>query len=347
MGRAEKPDLALLPDGMPVLVWQEISAGNPFDVMFQIIGKDAAPSNLSRAGKSISAGNPLDTRSPRYPASVWPSVAVAADGRIAVAFHDDRTDPDPLWTGATLTGDTTDVELWQVIVTTLAPGASSWGPLVSLGADDLADRHASTAFAADGSLIVAWDNVALNSSGRNVVVLSARSTDGGATFSEPVKIAEDAVGMGQYPQLGVDTSGAVRVVWYDSRSSDWRWRVMTAVNDALGNWMQVQMLPSRGINTWPATDGGVIAFASTRNAARLQRDRTQQIMVWPPTASTPPTPPPTDNPATPPIVIAPAPITSPEMVRPLGRFGGGATGLWLLLGLLGAVAVKRKRLTCG
>ena len=54
---------------------------------------------------------------------------------------------------------------------------------------------------------------------------------------------------------------------------------MVAVNDALGNWMKVSLLPSRGINTWPATDGGVIAFASTRNARRLQRDRTQQIFT--------------------------------------------------------------------
>jgi hypothetical protein len=165
------------------------------------------------------------------------------------------------------------------MVVTRAPGTSAWGEPVPLGANDRADRHANVAFAADGALIAAWDNVGLNSSGSNVVVMSARSTDGGATFSAPAAIAAAPVGMGQYPKLGLDPGGAVRVVWYDSRSSDWRWRVMTAVNDAFGNWMQVRMLPSRGVNTWPATDGGAIVFASTRNAARLQRDATQQIML--------------------------------------------------------------------
>lgn len=278
-GRVERPDIALLPDGRPVVVWQEITAGNPFDVMAQVIGVDAEPVNLSRSGKALATPNAYDTRSARYPASVWPSVAVAADGRVAVAFHDQRTDPDPLWTGSMINGDTTDVDNWQVLVMTRAPGTAAWGTPVAFGADDRADRHASVAFAADGTLVVAWDEVCLNSSGCNVSVLAARSTDGGATFSEGAPVAASPVGMGQYPKLGVDTRGAVRVVWYDSRSEDWRWRVMTAVLDPLGNWMRVRTLPSRGVNTWPATDGGAIAFASTRNAQRLQRDPTQQIVL--------------------------------------------------------------------
>ncbi len=335
-GRAEKPDLALLPDGRPVLVWQEISAAMPFDVMAQVIGSDAAPVNLSRAGKTVVAGNPLDSRSPRYPASVWPSVAVGPDGRIAVAFHDDRSDPDALWTGAVITGDSSDVENWQVLVSTRAAGATGWEAPASLGADDRADRHPSVAFAADGALLVVWDNVGLNSSGVNLTVLSARSTDGGASFSAPVAIAEDPVGMGQYPRLGNDAAGAVRVVWYDSRSSDWRWRVMTAVNDALGNWMQVAMLPSRGINTWPATDGGVIAFASTRNASRLQRDRTQQIVALLAQAGTPPAVPP----VTPPL-IGDAPVQHIVSGSQGGRFGGGAMGL-LLMAALGLAALGRR-----
>ena len=56
---------------------------------------------------------------------------------------------------------------------------------------------------------------------------------------------------------------------------------MTAVNYVFGNWMAVKLLPARGINTWPATAGGAMVFASTRNAQRLQRDRTQQIFLLP------------------------------------------------------------------
>lgn len=278
-GRAEHPAIAVGATGQPVVVWQEISAGNPFDVMAQVVGVDGAPVNLSRAGKAIAAANAYDTRSARYPASVWPAVAVAADGRIAVAFQDNRTDPDPLWTGQLSVGDSSDVDDWQVMVSLRPADASAWNAPVGFGAADRADRHPAIAFAPDGALIAAWDSVCLNSAGCNVEVLSARSTNGGVPWPAPVKIAESAVGMSQYPRLGNDPAGAVRAVWYDSRSDDWRWRVMTAVNDAIGNWMAVTMLPGRGVNTWPATAGGRIAFASTRNATRLQRDRTQQIFL--------------------------------------------------------------------
>ncbi len=287
-GRAERPDIALTPDGKPVVVWQEITAANPFDIYAQILGSDAEPINISRAGKTISAGNASDSRSPRYPASVWPSVAVAADGRIAVAYHDNRTDPDPLWTGAVGTGDSTDVENYQVRVHTRAASAGVWSSGVEIGSNSRAERHASLAFASNGDLLLAWDAVPLNAAGSSLVVEYARSSDGGLSFSAPAAIAADSVGMGQYPKLGVDAAGAVRAVWYDNRSSDWRWRVMTAVHDALGNWMQVETLPARGINTWPATSGGAIVFASTRNAERVQRDLTQEIFLrLPPVAPLP------------------------------------------------------------
>ena len=56
------------------------------------------------------------------------------------------------------------------------------------------------------------------------------------------------------------------------------WRVMTArLGDA--GWSAGDLLTGKGNNTWPATAGDSIVFASTRNAKRLQRDRTQDIFV--------------------------------------------------------------------
>ena len=77
----------------------------------------------------------------------------------------------------------------------------------------------------------------------------------------------------------MDADGSVRVVWFDSRSADWRWRVMTAVYKKPAGWDAGTLLKGSGINTWPVTSGGVIAFASTRNATRLQRDQTQQVFL--------------------------------------------------------------------
>lgn len=276
-GRAEHPALALSAAGEPVLAWQEISTGNPFDVMVQIIGRDAAPKNLSRDGKTISPGLLTDTRSALYPASVWPTLAVANDGRISIAWQDNRTDIDPLWTGSFPGGEGTDPDNWQIMVRTLPANGGDWSAPASLGADDLSDRHPGLAYAADGTLVAAWDSRELRAAGANLAVLAAVSHDSGASWSAAEPIAAEPNAMSQYVRLGRD-GDAVRAVWYDSRSADWRWRVMTATfaGDA---WKDAKLIPSPGVNTWPATDGGQIIFASTRKAARQQRDRTQQIFL--------------------------------------------------------------------
>jgi hypothetical protein len=284
-GRAERPDVALTPEGHAAVVWQEIRAGQPFDVFAQVIGVDSEPTNLTRAGKTVQAANALDTRSSIYPASVWPSVAARDDGLLAVAWQDNRTDPDPLWTGSTLTGEdgATEVDNWQIQITTRRAG-ESWSTPAAVGNDLRADRHPALAFAGNGALVAAWDSKTLDPSGANLSVRYSISPDDGATWSDagdPPALAEDSGTMAQYPKLGTGADGRVRAVWYDSRAADWRWRVMTAVLGDAG-WQNAELILSPGINTWPATDGGVIAFASTRNAQRQQRDRTQQIFLLSP-----------------------------------------------------------------
>jgi hypothetical protein len=279
-GRVEHPEIALAKNGKPVLVWQEISAQKAFDIMAQEIGTDAQPRNLSGAGKATDPGTPDDTRTPRYPASVLPSVAVAADGRVAVAWQDDRTDKDPLWTGAASYGEGTNPDDWQIqVLMRDAGGVWSTEPL-NIGTPDRADRHPDIVFGGNGELVAAWESKELSSpAGNNLSVLAAVSTDGGKSFGAPAVLGADDKTMSERPRLGVDTDGSVRAVWYDSRSADWRWRVMTAVFKKDTGWDGGMLLNGRGINTWPATSGGLIAFASTRNATRLQRDPTQQVFL--------------------------------------------------------------------
>ena len=276
-GRAEHPVLALTAYDLPLVAWQEISAGYPFDVMAQIVGVDAQPVNLSRGGKAYHAADAYDTRSALYPASVWPTVTVADDGRMAVGWQDDRIDKDPLWTGGLGYGNGTDPDNWQVMVSTHTPYAGTWTAPVSLGADDRADRHPTLSFTRSGRLVAAWDSKTLQSSGANLEVLSAWSADGGLSWTAPVTVAADANAMSQWPRLGRGADGEAQLVWYDSRSADWRWRVMTASLGENGQWSAGRMLPGKGNNTWPALDQGVMVFAGTRNAQRLQRDHTQQV----------------------------------------------------------------------
>jgi hypothetical protein len=340
-GRAERPALALTPTGAPVVVWQEIRAAEPFDVFAQIVGVDAEPVNLSRPGKSFNAANAADTRSALYPASIWPAVAVRADGLIAIAYHDNRDDQDPGWTGQTGTGDGTEVDHWKIKVQTRKPADATYGTAVTLGKDGDANRHPSLAFAGEGALVAAWDGMLANPSGQSRTVRHAVSTDDGASFADaavPQGIAIDTNGAdSQHPRLGVDADGRVRAVWFDNRAADWRWRTMTAVRGADGQWGEATMLMAKGLNGWPATSGGAIVMASTRNALRLQRDTTQQVFLLPAKAAG--APPPTTPP-----VIAPATPVPASATATGGRFGGGAFGA---LALLAAVAWRRRRaVTC-
>lgn len=337
-GRAEHPALALTPTGQPVVAWQEIRTEQPFDTFVQVLGVDAEPVNVSRPGKSFNAANALDTRSSLYPASIWPALAVRADGLIAVAYHDNRDDLDPGWTGQIGVGEGTEVDHWKVRVHVRKPAETAWGPFVQLGRDGDANRHPSLAFAPNGALVAAWDGMLANPAGQSRTVRYAISTDDGASFvnaAAPAGLAIDPkVADSQHPRLGNDANGAVRAVWFDNRAADWRWRTMTAVLGADGNWGEASMLMAKGLNGWPATQGGAIVMASTRNAVRLQRDVTQQIFLLADASALPP-------PAEVPPLINP-PAAPPAGSVGGGRFGGGAPGAGLLLGLLAAAALRRR-----
>ncbi|MES2883958.1 MAG: CehA/McbA family metallohydrolase [Pseudomonadota bacterium] len=342
-GRAEHPSLALTPAGQPVVAWQEIRAAEPFDVFAQVIGVDAMPVNVSRPGKSFNAANAADTRSALYPASLWPAVAVRADGLIAVGYQDNRDDLDPGWTGQVLVGDGTEVDHWKVRVQVRKPGDANWGSFVQMGKDGDANRHPSLAFAGDGALVAAWDGMLANPSGASRTVRFAISTDDGASFtnaSDPTGIAIDPkVADSQHPRLGRDADGRVRAVWFDNRAEDWRWRVMTSVLGADRVWGEATMLMAKGLNGWPATSGGAMVMASTRNALRQQRDATQQVFLLPVKAAV--IPPPGVPPITPPVVINPAPTLPANPAS--GRFGGGASGLLALLVLAVGAGLARRR----
>ena len=196
-----------------------------------------------------------------------------------MAWEDNRTDIDPLWTGSAAAPGT-NPDNWQIQVAARAAGGA-WSAPVSLGADDHADRHPDIAFSAQGDLVVAWETKELSPAGKNLAIQTATSANGGMSFTTPAILAPSPLGMGERPRLGRDADGAVRAVWYDSRSADWRWRVMTAVWRKGAGWDAGRLINSKGQNTWPATAGGVVVFASTRGAARLQRDQTQQIYALP------------------------------------------------------------------
>ena len=290
-GRQERPAIALLPDGRPVVAWQA-ATGSAVEVLAWVQG-DGAPAVLSLAGKTIAAPNPADSRSARYPASLFPDIAVLPDA-VVVSWQDDRNDPDPLWTGhldpqgigdkdptgvtPNDPGPKTDPDTWEPMVSVRQLDGSAWSAPVRVApSTDRAQCHPALGASADGTLVCAWDSRLLKSSGTSPVITVSTSTDRGSTWSTPVEVDPAPDFFAQRPRLATDPDGSVRMVWYDARGADWRWAVRSAVLRG-GEWQLEQEVLRGGNCTWPAVDQGVVVAATDR-AARPQRDRTQEIVL--------------------------------------------------------------------
>jgi hypothetical protein len=66
----------------------------------------------------------------------------------------------------------------------------------------------------DGELVVVWNDQRFG----DADILAIRSDDGGDTWSEPVRVNDDAAGNLQFfPWVAIDGAGDVHVVWYDRR----------------------------------------------------------------------------------------------------------------------------------
>jgi hypothetical protein len=155
---------------------------------------------------------------------------------------------------------------------------SSWtAPVRVAPRADRAGCHPAVAAGEDGLLVCAWDSRPLASSSVNARIVAATSSDHGATWGAPADVDAAPDFYAQRPRLASDEDGAVRVVWYDSRSADWRWQVRTA-RLVDGSWRAGGSVLAAGNNTWPAVDRGTVV-ATTDRGARIQRDRTQRIAL--------------------------------------------------------------------
>ena len=279
---AEHPTIDLLETGEPVVAWAD-NGSDAFNVLVQRVGIDDGPVDVSGPTKTIVAGHPADPRSAIHPASVFPAIDVGPEGDVALVWQDNRFDPDPGWTGSTPppgseASDGTDPDNWEILGSTLAAGTNGWSEPVSVSDNsDLADRHPDVVTTRDGEAVVVWETKELRSSGVNLSIRSARSTDGvGWTTAEPVGL--DPSAMSQRPRLSLHPNGRARVVWYDSRSADWRWNVFGSRLDNHG-WSPAKRLSGGGNSTWPSIDGNRIVFTTDRDQANLQRDPTHAVYL--------------------------------------------------------------------
>jgi hypothetical protein len=132
---------------------------------------------------------------------------IAPDGRWSVFWRDSFQDS--LWVshsddlGATWSPDRGIVAM-DPLPSSLPPGFR----IVNLPS---ADAHPGT-----GTLVVVWNDQRFG----DADILSVRSTDGGITWSDPIRVNDDASGQAQFfPWISFDASGVGHVVWYDRRGN--------------------------------------------------------------------------------------------------------------------------------
>jgi predicted metal-dependent phosphoesterase TrpH len=272
---AQHPTIEVTRDNRAVAAWADNARG-AFDVYVQELFVGANAVNVSAPGKHVRAGLPTDTRSAVYPASLFPSLTVAADGRVAVAWTDNRRDIDPGWTGSRA-GEGTAPDDWEIF-TAARPRGGTWGAPVNASNDSKrADRHPSIAFTGnEQGLVVAWDSKELKESGVNLDVRYSQAPPTGAGWQPARQIGFNADAMSQRPQVVTAGTGA-RVVWYDSRSADWRWSLWSAAVDPSG--AAPVRLTGAGNASYAAASGNLVAFTSDRHATRVQRDQTQGVYL--------------------------------------------------------------------
>lgn len=287
--RAIRPALAVRADGTPVIAWSD-NARRCFDLFVQV-GLDAAPQNLS-SEKACTAGNPLDTRSPRDPASLHPALTVLPDGSLVALWQDNRFDVNAGWTGQTgFNGgfegiDRTDPDNWEILARRWDPETQQWSDAVRVsnnGSDDpfdetaLADRRPTVAATAEGVLLAAWESKPLAAAGVNTAILAAVSRDGGLTWDAPQLVGLEMDALAQRPAAAAAPDGGIDLVWNDTRDADWRHRVWGLHFDGEA-FSAPRRYSGAGNGAWPRVHGGQLVFTSDREAA-VQRDLTWRIFA--------------------------------------------------------------------
>lgn len=122
----------------------------------------------------------------------------------------------------------------------------------------------SAAAAPNGGLVVVWNDQLLG----DPDILAIRSSDGGESWSSPVRVNDDAAGALQFfPWVAVDGEGDVHVVWYDRRNDNVDLDVYYAAStDGGATFGANRRLTAASFVPVLPTEGGAAAFIGDYNA---------------------------------------------------------------------------------
>ncbi|HEY8469150.1 MAG TPA: sialidase family protein [Longimicrobiales bacterium] len=222
--------VAVAPNGDVLVLWQNNTpvAGRRFPA------SDLRLARSTDGGRTFEPAVTVNDDAGGLPSShTFHDIAVAPDGTVYVSWIDSR-ERDRARAALGIVEDATmghggnggaaaaageaDLPSSDVRVARSTDGGRTFEPGVVVARDVCPCCRTSLAVAPDGAVLVAWRRV-FDGDVRDIVV--ARSTDGGRTFSAPVRVHDDGWVIPGCPHAGaslaVDAAGRVHVAWYTGR----------------------------------------------------------------------------------------------------------------------------------
>jgi hypothetical protein len=206
--RGDPPTVAVAPDGGVYVGWTkrvETSTGQ---------GNDLYLSASHDGGRTFAAAVKVNDDS-RPAAHGMHSLAVGADGRVYLAWLDERnvSQPQP----SEQPGGHHAEANSEVFITSSADGGRTFAPNQRVATDVCPCCKTSLAAGSDNRLYVSWRQV-LPDNYRHIAVAS--TTDGGRTFSPRVIVSDDRWQLEGCPvsgsALAVGADGVLRVLWFSA-----------------------------------------------------------------------------------------------------------------------------------
>jgi hypothetical protein len=206
--RGDPPTVAVAPDGGVYVGWTarvKSESGQAADLYL----------SASRDGGQTFAAAVKVNDDARPAARGMHSLAVGADGRVYLAWLDERNvaQPQP---SAQAGGHHMESNR-EVFMTSSADGGRTFAPNLRVATEACPCCKTSLAAAPDNRLYVSWRQV-LPDNYRHIAVAS--TTDGGRTFSQPVIVSDDRWQLEGCPvsgsALALGADGALRVLWFSA-----------------------------------------------------------------------------------------------------------------------------------
>ena len=194
IGQQYQPDMAVTSDGIIYVVWRDFrddSGKGQDDIYF---------AKSTNGGLTFSAGVCVcDDNGTAL--NYAPRVATDNQGNVYVVWHDNRN------------------ENWDIYFAKSTDGGANFSTNVQVVNDPDTQYEAALAIDNDGNIYVTWIHSYYTGFYNDYDVYSAKSTNGGQTFTTPVRIDDNDGDDWQYSaNIKVDESGIIYVAWTDHRN---------------------------------------------------------------------------------------------------------------------------------